>query len=138
MVEDGSRAQVEDLTAFHRRYWAAWDACDAEATAQCIDPDFRGTFAGPAGAPTLEVDREGALALISASFAQAAGQRAGWRRSGVTVLQRSPDEAAAVMRVECLFPDRPEWNNAEVTVEAYRRDPDGRWRILRVHSERLR
>jgi hypothetical protein len=40
--------------------------------------------------------------------------------------------------VDALFPDHPDWNNSELTVEAYRQGPDGRWRILRVHSERLR
>lgn len=138
MVGDDPSGPAEDLAVFHRRWWAAWDACDVEATAECVDRDFSGRFAGPDGAPVLEVDRDGVLAMISASFAQSQGQRAGWRRTGLIVLHRGPNEAAAAMRVECLFPDRPEWNNAEVTVEAYRRGPDGRWRILRVHSERLR
>ncbi len=137
-MDDGPRPGEDDLSAFHRRYWAAWEACDEEATAACLDPDFTGTFAGPDGTPILQVDREGVLTLIRASFALARGQRAGWRRTGVQVLRRGADDAVAAMRVECLFPDRPDWNNAELTVEAYRRAPDGGWRILRVHSERLR
>jgi hypothetical protein len=131
-------AAPEELAAFQRRYWAAWDGCDLEATAECIDEDFAGTFAGPAGAPLLEVDRAGVLELIRASFDRARGERAGWRRSGLLVLRRGSDEAAAAMRVDCLFPAHPEWSNAEITVESYRRRADGRWRICRVHSERLR
>ena len=131
-------AQEEDLAAFHRRYFAAWDACDLDATAACLAPDFGGTFAGPGDAPLLQVDRAGALTLIGASFAQARGEHGGWRRSGVLLLRRSPTEAVAAMRVDCAFPAHPDWNNAELTIETYRRGEDGRWRILRLHSERLR
>jgi len=138
MGGSGAAAPPEELGAFHRRYWRAWDLCDLGGTAECLDEDFAGTFAGPQGVPVLEVDRDGALAMIAASFAQARGQQAAWRRTGLLVLQRAPGEAVAAMRVDCLFAAHPDWNNAELTVESYRRGADGRWRIARVHSERLR
>lgn len=130
--------RLEDLAAFHRRYWQAWDASDLDGVADCLDDDFAGTFLGPDGAPVLEVDRAGVLQLLEQTFAQYRQTRSGWRRSGLQVLDRGNGEAAATMRVDALFPDHPEWNNAELTLEAYRQGADGRWRICRVHSERLR
>lgn len=129
---------AEDLTAFHRRYWSAWDGGNVAAVAACLDPEFTGTFSGPVGSETLQVDRAGVLALLEASFDRSRSERAKWRRSGLIWLARGADEAAAAMRVDALFPDHPEWNNAELTIEAYRRGPDGRWRIIRAHSERMR
>ncbi len=128
----------EDLLSFQRHYWAVWDGADLSAVGACLDDSFSGTFSGPEGFETLRVDRAGVLALMEASFGRARGVRARWRRSGIIWLRRGPGEAVAAMRVDVLFPDRPEWNNAEVTVEVYRRAPDGRWRILRAHSERMR
>lgn len=133
-----ARGLPAELLAFQRRYWAAWDAADLAAVGECLDGDFRGTFCGPQGAEILQLDRAAATELLAASFALARGARAHWRRSGVVWLERGPQEAAAAMRVDALFPDHPAWNNAELTLETYRRGPDGRWRILRVHSERLR
>lgn len=127
-----------DLPAFQRSYWAAWDAADLVAMAACLDEDFAGSFSGPAGSETLRVDRAGVLALMEASFDRSRGERALWRRGGVTWLLRGPHEAVAALRVDALFPDHPEWNNAELTLETYRRGADGRWRIRRVHSERMR
>lgn len=129
---------VEELAAFQRRYWKAWDANDLEGVAACLDEDFSGAFLGPDGAPALEVDRTTVLELLAQSFAQYRQTRSGWRRSGVQVLDRGNGEAVATMRVDGLFPDHPEWNNSELTLEAYRQGSDGRWRIFRVHSERLR
>ncbi len=128
----------EGLAAFQRRYWAAWDACDLEATAECLDADFSGTFAGPAGQAVLVLGRAETLAMVAAFFARVRGERASWRRSGLLPLHRGGDEAAVAMRVECRFPDHPAWDNAELTVETYRRGVDGRWRLWRAHSERLR
>lgn len=128
----------EDLTAFHRRYWAAWDGGDLAAMAQCLDDGFTGTFSGPGASEPLRVDRAGVLALMEASFDRSRGARGHWRRSGIMWLNRGLNEAMATMRVDGLFPDHPEWNNAELTLEAYRRGADGRWRILRAHSERVR
>jgi len=129
---------AEELSAFHRRYWAAWDGGDIRAVAACLDAAFTGTLSGPEGSETLQVDRAGVLALMEASFDRSRGERARWRRSGLIWLQRGAAEAVAAMRVDALFPDHPEWNNGELTVEVYRRAPDGRWRIMRAHSERMR
>lgn len=134
MANDG----VEALADFHRRYWRAWDDSDLDGVAACLDDDFLGTFLGPEGAPAIEVDRAGVLEILEQTFAQYRQTRAGWRRSGVIVLDRGNGEAVATMRVDALFPDHPDWNNAELTLEAYRQGPDGQWRISRVHSERLR
>jgi|GEM_PF-6519577 len=134
----GPQGLPGDLTAFQRAYWTAWDGADVAAVAACLDDAFCGTFSGPEGSETLKVDRAGVLALMEASFDRSRGSRARWRRSGVVWLQRGPREAVAALRVDALFPDHPEWNNAELTLETYRRGPDGRWRILRAHSERMR
>lgn len=138
MVGGGAAREPEVLAAFHRRYFAAWDRGDLDAMGECLDEAFHGTFAGPEGSEVLEVDRAGVLALMEASFARSRGEAAHWRRSAILWLQRGPAEAAAAMRVDALFPAHPEWNNAELTVESYRRAEDGRWRLLRAHSERLR
>ncbi len=133
-----AEGKPEDLAAFHRRYWEAWDAYDLDGVAACLDDDFHGTFLGPDDAPAWQGDRPGVLEMLRATFAQYRQARGGWRRSGVEVLERGAVEAAAAMRVECLFPDHPEWNNSELTLESYRRGADGRWRISRAHCERLR
>ena len=129
---------AETLGAFQRRYWQAWDCGDLAGVAACLADDFCGLLSGPDVAPAFEVDREGVLSLLRSSVRQAHGQRVSWRRSEMMVLERGPDEAAAMMRVECIYPDRPEWSNIELTLEAYRRGDDGRWCLVRAHSERLR
>lgn len=133
-----AHAAAETLGAFQRRYWQAWDAGDVAAVSDCLADDFRGVLAGPDAAALFEVDRAGVLSMFQASVRQAHGQRVAWRRTGVVVLERGPGEAAAMMRVDCVYPDQPEWSNAELSLEAYRRGEDGRWRLVRVHSERLR
>jgi hypothetical protein len=130
--------EAENPVAFQARYFAAWDACDLEATAECLAADFRGTFGAPAPEDAEVLDRAQTLARVHAFFARIRDEGARWRRSAVTWLRRGPDEAVCAMRVECVFPQRPEWNNAELTLETYRRGDDGRFRIARVTSERLR
>ena len=137
-VGDSRPAEAETLGAFQRRYWQAWDGGDLAGVGACLADDFQGLLAGPDGAPAFEVDRDGVLSLLRSSLRQASGQRVHWRRDAVVVLERGPDEAAAMMRVVCDYPDRPEWSNVELTLEAYRRGDDGRWLLARASSERLR
>ncbi len=128
----------EDPVAFQARYFAAWDAADLEGTADCLDAAFSGSFAGPGAGPAEVLDRAGALERIAEFFVRAAPEEPRWRRTGLVWLRRGPDEAVCAMRVECRFPRHPEWNNAELTLESYRRGEDGRFRIVRASSERLR
>ncbi len=128
----------EALQEFQRRLWRAWDASDLDGVAECVAEDFHGTFAGPDGSPLLEADRLGLLELLRSSFAQTRGQQVRWTRGECGILQRGPRDAAAMMRVACSFPEHPHWDNEEVTVEAYRCGEDGRWLLVRAHSERLR
>lgn len=130
--------EPEDPVAFQARYFGAWDAADLEATAACLDEAFSGSFAGPGAGPAEVLDRAGALERIGPFFARVALEAPRWRRTGLFWLRRTADEAVCAMRVDCRFPRHPEWNNAELTLETYRRGSDGRFRIVRVSSERLR
>lgn len=125
---------IEEVNAFYREYWKAWDERDVKRIADGLDLEFISYVYAP-GRGVMQANREASLEGVRQYVDSVRGRQTLWNRSLLTVVPRSATEVTAAVRSDFSVVDT-RIGEIEVTVEVLRRGQDGRWRLLRKWSER--
>ena len=125
---------IEEVNAFYREYWKAWDERDVKTIADGLDPEFVSYVYAP-GRGVMQANREASLEGVRQFMDSVRARQTLWNRSLLTVVPRSATEVTAAVRSDFSVVDT-RIGEIEVTVEVLRRGADGRWRLLRKWSER--
>jgi len=124
---------VEEVNAFYREYWRAWDERDVKTIAESLDEEFA-SYLYVSGR-VMQADKEASVEGVRQYMDSVRGKQTLWNRSLLTVVPRSATEVTAAVRSDFSVVDTPV-GEIEVTLEVLRRGADGRWRIVRKWSER--
>lgn len=126
-------AVAQQVHAFYRDYWKAWEDRDLDGVAAGLAPDFVGLlYVAPQG--VVQLDKEAAVAGVRQFFDAVRGRETLWSRNLLTVVPRSPTEAVVAVRNDfSLFEQGGE---VELTIEVLRKGPEGRWSLVRKWSEK--
>lgn len=126
-------AVVEEIHAFYADYWKAWEEGDLEGVAAGLAPEFSGyLYAAPQG--VVRWDKEAVLAGVRQFFDAVRDRETLWSHNLLTVVPRSASEAVAAVRND--FSLYEAGGEVEVTLEVLRKEPAGRWRLVRKWSEK--
>lgn len=124
---------VEEVNAFYREYWRAWDDRDVKKIAESLDEGFV-SYLYSSGR-VLQANKEASVEGVRQFVDSVRGKQTMWNRSLLTVAPRSATEVTVAVRSDFSVVDTPV-GEIEVTLEVVRRGADGRWRIVRKWSER--
>ncbi|MGH9788788.1 MAG: hypothetical protein ACRD4U_08830 [Candidatus Acidiferrales bacterium] len=124
---------VEEVNAFYRGYWKAWDERDVKTIAESLDDGFV-SYLYVSGR-VMQANKEASVEGVRQFVDSVRGKQTLWNRSLLTVVPRSATEVTAAVRSDFSVVDT-RIGEIEVTVEVLRRGPDGRWRLARKWSER--
>lgn len=126
-------AVTQEVHAFYAAYWKAWNERNLEGIAAGLAPDFKGfLYVAPQG--VVQLDKAAAVASIRQFFEAMHGRDTLWSRSLLSIVPRSSTEAVAAVRNDFSLVE--DGGEVELTLEVLRKDPDGRWRLVRKWSEK--
>lgn len=127
-------AVVREVNDFYAAYWKAWNDRNLEGIAASLAPDFKGFLYLAPQQGVGQMDKPAAVAGVRQFFEAVRGQETLWSHSLLSVIPRSPTEAMAAVRND--FSLLGDGGEVELTLEVLRKDPDGRWRLVRKWSEK--
>ncbi|MGH9777091.1 MAG: hypothetical protein ACRD5I_01645 [Candidatus Acidiferrales bacterium] len=125
---------VDEVNAFYREYWRAWDDRDVKKIAESLDEGFV-SYLHVSGR-VMQANKEASVEGVRQFVDSVRGKQTLWNRSLLTVVPRSATEVTVAVRSDFSVVDTTV-GEIEVTLEVLRRGADGRWRLVRKWSERL-
>jgi len=125
---------IEEVNAFYREYWRAWDERDVKKISESLDEGFV-SYLHVSGR-VMQANKEASVEGVRQFMDSVRGKQTLWNRSLLTVAPRSATEVTAAVRSDFSVVDTTV-GEIEVTLEVLRRGADGRWRLVRKWSERL-